>query len=107
MGEQGRHFERHPAVHAVRPVIDRPKQVGGPGDVLQRQLEEERLARFAFYLASRGWRRRRRAVLDGMVEDRRIGGQTGYRELGDVALERAVFSKSRVMLSSQRLWPRL
>jgi len=40
--QQRRHFQRHPAVHAARPVPDRSKQVGGPGQVLQRQLENSR-----------------------------------------------------------------
>ncbi len=56
IGQQRRHFERHPAVHAVGPIVDGPKQLGGAGDVLQRQVEKERLARFALaqLLADRG-----------------------------------------------------
>ena len=48
VGQQRRHFQRHPAVHAVGPIVDRPEQVGGPREVLERQLEEQRLARLAF-----------------------------------------------------------
>ena len=44
MGQQGRDFQRHPAVDAVGLVVDRPKQIGGLPEVLQRQLEEQRLA---------------------------------------------------------------
>jgi hypothetical protein len=88
MRQQGRHFQRHPAVHAVGPVVNRPEQVGGARNVLQRELEEERLAGFApaHLLADGGVVIR--AVLDGVVEDRRIRRQPGYGELVDVAFER-------------------
>ena len=90
VGQQGRHFQRHPAVHAIRPVIDGSKQVGSAGEVLQRQLEEQFLSRLALLelLADRGVVGR--AVLDGLVEDGRIRGQPRHRQLVDVALERAV-----------------
>jgi hypothetical protein len=48
VGQQGRDLQRHPAVHAVGLVVDRPKQIGGLPEVLQRQREEQRLARLAF-----------------------------------------------------------
>ena len=44
MGQQRRYFQRHPAIHAVRLVADGSKQVGGPRDVFERQLEEDLLA---------------------------------------------------------------
>ena len=89
VGQQRRHLQRHPAVHAVRPVVDRPEQVGGPGEVLERQLEEQLLARLALVelLADRGVVGG--AVLDGVVEDRRVRGEPRDRQLVDVALERA------------------
>ncbi len=56
VGQERRHLQRHPAVHAVGPVVDRPKQVGGPGEILQRQIEEQILARLALldFLRDRG-----------------------------------------------------
>ena len=60
VGQQGRDLQRHPAVHAVGLVVDRPKQIGGLPEILQRQLEEQRLARFAFLQFLRGSRRRSR-----------------------------------------------
>ena len=85
--QQGRHFQGYPPIHTVRLVVDRSKQVGGPGDVLQCEVEKERLARFAptQLLADRGVIRR--AVFDGVVKDRRIRREPRYREFGDVALE--------------------
>ena len=89
VGQQRRYLQRHPPVHAVGPVVDGSKQIGGLGEVLQRQIEEERLARFSFrqIFADRGVVSG--AVLDGVVEDRRIRGQPRHRQLVDVALERA------------------
>ena len=47
------------------------------------------------------------AVADRFVEDRRIRGQAGDRELVDVAAQACRRrAASRVMLSSHRLWPR-
>jgi hypothetical protein len=42
--ENRRHFERHPAVDAVRSLVDRAKEVRGLRDVLQRNLEEKAFA---------------------------------------------------------------
>ena len=44
VGEQGRYFQRHPAVHAVGPVVNGPKEIGGLGEVFQSQIEKQRLA---------------------------------------------------------------
>jgi hypothetical protein len=49
MGQQRRNLQGHPAVHAVGLIVDRPKQIGGLPEVVNRQLEEQRLARFAFF----------------------------------------------------------
>jgi hypothetical protein len=53
-------------------VVEGPEQVGGSGKVLQRQLKEQLFARFPLreFLADTGVVRG--AVLDGVVEDRRI-----------------------------------
>ncbi len=69
--------------------MDRPEQVGGLGEVLQRELEERLLLGLAALepvldgLVVIG------AVLDGVVEDRRVGGQPGDRELVDIATQQA------------------
>src|SRR6266850_2529891 len=89
VGQQGRYFQRHPAVDATRPVPDRSQQIGGPGQILQRQLEEQFLARLAFLDLLPDRRVVGRAVLDGMVEDRRVGREPRHGQLVDVALERA------------------
>ena len=71
------------------PLPDRSKQVGGPGEVLERQVEEQlprptcRLELLADGGVVGG------AVLDGVVEDRRVRGEPRHRQLVDVAFERA------------------
>ena len=45
VGEERRDLERHEAVHAVGRVMDGAEEVGGLGQVLDGQLEEELLAR--------------------------------------------------------------
>ncbi len=85
--------------------VDRPKQIGGLSEVLQRQFKEQLLARVSFlhFLAN--------AivvvvtVLDGVVEDGGVRGKSRNREFLNVAAECALLSRPRVMLSSQRLWP--
>jgi hypothetical protein len=42
--EIGRDLERYPAVDTVRRLVDRAEEIGGAGQVLERQLEEESLA---------------------------------------------------------------
>src|SRR6267154_2313870 len=48
VGQERGHFQGYPAVHAARPVPDRSEQIGGPGQVLERELEEQLLAGLAF-----------------------------------------------------------
>ena len=47
MSEQRRDLERDPAIDSGSALMNRTKQVGGPGDVLQCDLEEQLLARFS------------------------------------------------------------
>ena len=106
VGEKRRHLQRHPSVHTVRAVPDGAEEIGGPGQILQGRLEEEGLPDLPFR-ALCGSRRRTPSLLDGLVENGGVGGETGDGELVDISLERAVALRmSRVMLSSQRLWPR-
>lgn len=46
MGQQRRDLKRHPAVDAVGAGEDPLKQVGGPAQIRQRQVEEQVLSRF-------------------------------------------------------------
>ena len=89
MRQQWRHLQRHPSVHAIRAVVNRPEQVGGPGEIVQCQIEKKFLAGFSLrqFLADRGVVGG--AVLDGVIKDRRVRGQPGHRQFVDVALERA------------------
>ena len=89
VGQQRRDLQRHPAVHAVGLVVDRPKQIGGLPEVLQRQLEEQRLARLAFLHFLADGVVVVVTVLDGVIEDRGVRGEPRDRELLDVAAERA------------------
>src|SRR3954470_1077177 len=69
--------------------MDRAEEVGRPGQVLQRKLEEQVLPGLALrhFLADPGVIVT--AALDGVLEDRRVRGQPGDREIMDVATERA------------------
>jgi len=49
VGQERRDFQRHPAVDAARPVPDRSERIGGRGQILERQFEEQCLARPAFF----------------------------------------------------------
>src|SRR5262249_221975 len=59
------------------------------GEVLDRQLEEQLLARLAFLELVADCGVIAGAVLDGMVEDRRIRCESRHRQLVDVALQGA------------------
>ena len=43
--QQGRHFQRNPAIHAICPLVSRSKQLRGPSEIFDRQLEEQFLLR--------------------------------------------------------------
>ena len=53
VGQEGRDFERNPAVHAVGAVMHRAEQVGGVGEVFERQVEEQGFAGLALPELSR------------------------------------------------------
>src|SRR6185437_1811876 len=67
--------------------------LGGPRQVGQREIEEHVLCRFrrGRYLGNVSVVGR--AVLDGVVEDGRVRGEPGHRELVDVALQRPVIQQ--------------
>src|SRR5215467_17 len=87
--KQRRDFQRHPAVHATGSIVNRPKEIRRLFDILQRELEEQLLPRFALRELALDRAIVVAAVLDRVVEDRRIRGQPRHRELVDVAAQHA------------------
>ena len=87
--------------------MDRPKEIGGLSQVLDRKLEEERFAGLAFLRLLADGIVVEVRILDRQVEDRGIRSEPGDREIVDVVTQRPARQQARVMLSSQRLWPRL
>src|SRR5262249_41258501 len=73
----------------VGPREDRLKQIGGPRQIRQSQVEEQILGQLRAGRALGNVAVVIGAVLDGMVEDCRIRGQPGHRKFLDVALQRA------------------
>src|SRR6266567_7853199 len=69
--------------------MDRPEQVRRLREVVQREFEEEFLPRLAFRELALDGVVVIAAVLDRVVEDRRIRRQSGDRELVDIAAEHA------------------
>jgi CDGSH-type Zn-finger protein len=84
---------------------DRFEQFGRPGQILQRQIEKQILVRSACLHPPLDRSIVRGAILDGVIEDRWIGREPGHRKFVDVVLQRSAL-RSRVILSSQMLWPR-
>ena len=95
VGEQRRDFERDPAIDAGSALVNRTKQIRGPRDVLQRDLEEQLLARLAGSRLRADRRVVGRAVLDRLIEDRRVRSEPGDRQLVDVALRACRSSAAR------------
>ena len=69
--------------------MHRPEQVGGPGEILQRQVEEKGLAGSSLRQVAADRRVIGGAALDRLVEDRGVRGQPGHGQFVHVALERA------------------
>jgi hypothetical protein len=65
------------------------KEVGGGAHVLEREFEEEGLAGLASCRLLADGRVVAIVVLDGMIEDGRVGREPSDRELVDVALQAA------------------
>ena len=84
--------DTQPSTPPVR-VEDRPEHVGRARDVVDRQLEEQVLARLAGLQLAANRRVVVAAVLDGVVEDRRIRREAGHRQFADVAFERPAFEQ--------------
>ncbi len=98
VGDQRRDLERAEAVDAGSSLVDRLEEIGRIAQVGERQLEEDPLGRRRAYSLLRDVAGAELGDLlvvgvtagDRLVEDRRVGGEAGDRELVDVALQRAV-----------------
>ena len=90
VGEPGRDLERHPAVDLARAIVHFEEQVGGPREVLDREVEEQPLARDPLLHLGGDRRVVERRVPEGEVVDRRVAREAGDRQLADIASERAV-----------------
>ena len=88
--DRRRDLERDEAVGTVGRVEDRAEQVGGAAQVAQCELEEQVLAGTAFARKLGDLVVVEIAGADGLLEDGRVRGQAGDRELVDVALQAAV-----------------
>src|SRR5262249_27832547 len=88
VSQQRGDFQRYPTINSVRPVVDCAEQVGSAGNVFQRQVEEQFLPGLAFRQRVTDAGVVRRTVLDGVVEDSWVRGESGYRQLVDVVLQR-------------------
>src|SRR5262249_2215798 len=73
MREERRDFQRNPPVHTIGAVVNRPEQIRGLGEILQRYLEEQSLPRLALRYFTSYRIIVVAAVLDRMIEDRRVG----------------------------------
>src|SRR5258708_6129889 len=87
--QQRRDFQRNPTVDAAGSVINQPEQVRRLRKVVQREFEEQLLPRLALCDLALDGVVVVAAVLDRVIEDRRIRCQPGDRELVDIAAEHA------------------
>src|SRR5437667_2092414 len=85
--ERRRDLERHPAVDPLRHLVHRAEEVGGLPEIVEGQLEEERLARPPGRRLVANGSVVVLAVRDRAVEDRGVGGESGDRELLHVTRE--------------------
>ena len=69
IGKKGRNFERYPPVDAACLLVNGPKQVGGSGEILQCQAEEQRFPGFAPSQSLAYGGVIGAAVLDGVIEN--------------------------------------
>ena len=82
-------IETQPSTRS-RGIEDRLEQIGRSTQIFQRQLDEQRFARFSGRRLGADTVVVRVAGADRFVEDRRIRCQPGDRELVDVAPQRTV-----------------
>src|SRR6266513_1843284 len=90
VGQQRRYFHRYPAVDAVGRIEDRTAQIGGPSQIFERQLHEERFTGFSRLCLVANALVVGGGIADRLVENGRVRGQARDRELVDVTAQRAV-----------------
>ena len=83
--EQRRYLERDAAIAPVGDIPCCSQQVGGPRQVIDGEIKEDRLG-----ISSRHGVIVEIAPGDGLVEDRRVARQPGHAVVADVASERSV-----------------
>src|ERR1700730_3329155 len=93
MRQERRDLERYPTIPSICAVVDRPEQIRCPSNVFQSKVKEQVLAGFSLRRYSANRDVIRAAVLYGVIENRRIGGQAGYGQVTNVTFERAVVEK--------------
>jgi hypothetical protein len=84
VGQEGRHFERHPPVQTLRRVVDRAKQRRGLTQIFDRELEDQLFTGHAFAALLPNGVVVEMRVFDRMIEDRRVRRQPGHRPFFNV-----------------------
>lgn len=72
VGQQGRDFERDPAVDGIGQLVDWEKEIGGLSEIFDCQLKEEVFDRLAFLQSLMNGVVVIVTILDGMIEDRGV-----------------------------------
>jgi hypothetical protein len=88
-GQQGRYFQGYPPINSVGLIVFRPEKISRPREILHGHFEEQILIEFALRHLFPNRIFICRAVSDGVLENRRVRGETRDRELIDITLERA------------------
>lgn len=105
VGVAGQERQNSSETHPPRPAsVERREQRCGVAEILERELEEQRLADRAVALLANRFVVDV-PVLDGMIEDRRVRRQPDDRALILYRCSGPLVSSPRVMLSSHRRCP--
>ncbi len=88
--QQRRNFHGDPAVDSLSAVELRTENIGGAAQILQRQFHEQIFARHTGLRLLTNALVVRRGLADGLIEYRRVRGETGDRELLHIAAQGAV-----------------